>query len=29
MIEAVLLISIAAWLGSKGIKKLIEAIKNL
>lgn len=29
MIEAVLLISIAAWLGSKGVKKLIEAIRNL
>lgn len=29
MIEAILLISVAAWLGSKGIKKLIEAIKNM
>lgn len=29
MIEAVLLIAVACWLGSKGIKKFIKAIKNL
>lgn len=29
MIEAVLLIAVACWLGSKGVKKFIEAIRNM
>ena len=28
MLEAFLLIAVACWLGSKGVKKLIEAFKN-